>query len=109
MEPWQIALVSVVVPTVITAGLPFLSARLKASHKARLEDAKIGAGIRDELRKDIETLRARLDAEEEAGRECREDRERIREELRRAQSRITRLEEQVRRDGGDTLGMAGGG
>lgn len=108
MESWQIVLISVVVPALITAGVPYLSARMKARQAARVSDAEIGSALRDELRRDRDELRGELDTAkqriadlEAAEEECRRDRDELK-------ARVTRLEGRLRegRDDGN-LGRAG--
>jgi predicted nuclease with TOPRIM domain len=105
MQTWQVVIVTVLVPALITTGLPYLSSRLKASVEARATDANIGAALRDELRKENEALRVRVDGlearlskEVEDGQECREDRKRLHDQMNALQEQVVRLQDQVRRE-----------
>lgn len=92
MDGWQIVVVSVVVPALITAGIPYLSTRMKARADARLADADIAFRLRDELRADNEALRARVQTLEGENGQLRFD-------VSTLQGRVTRLEDALRRHG----------
>jgi hypothetical protein len=96
MDGWHVALVSVAVPALITAGLPYISAWGKRRHERHLSYYDIGFRMRDELRADNENLRARVEIlEVENGK--------LRGGLSVAHTRITRLEDVLRRRAPDEL------
>lgn len=103
MEAWQIVLISVAVPALITAGMPYLSGRLKARQEARHSDFEIGARLRDELWTRNEALTVRvgvLEAENAA----------LRTQLGTVNYRVTRLEAALRRHGHENeIDQIGGG
>lgn len=92
MDAWHVALISVAIPALITAGLPYLSGWAKRRQAARLSDVEFGLKIRDELRADNRALRSRVEVLEGEAVE-------LRTRLSTAQLRITRLEEALRRRG----------
>lgn len=92
MDGWHVALISVAVPAIITAGLPYLSGYAKRRQARRLSDHEFGLRIRDELRADNKALRSRIEALEGENVE-------LRSSLGIAHKRITRLEAALRRHG----------
>ena len=89
MPTWLIVLISVVTPALVTAGLPYLSARLNARRSEQLTDAQVGMKLRNELRDEIERLQKLITA-------CDEDREELRTLIGQLRYDLTTLQEMVR-------------
>lgn len=105
---WQVVLVSVGVPTLLTVAFRYLSARMKVRLDERRSDAEVGAALRDELRDTLDKANRRIADLEEAEAECRRDRDDLHRKLGEANARITRLEERLRDGHSDgNLGRAG--
>jgi len=74
MSDWQMIVVTILVPLLITYGIPFASEKMKARQAERVSDADASAKFRDQLMKRIDQL-------EGAVKECEEDRDRLHREM----------------------------
>lgn len=99
MSDWQSILITVVVPVLITAGLPYLSERLKAkreerasSREDRRSDAEVGQALRDQLWSLNGELTERVGVLEDENAQ-------LRTQVGTMELRIVRLEDALRRHG----------
>ncbi len=99
MDGWHVALISVAIPAVITAGLPYLSSWAKRRQVRRLSDHEFGLKIRDELREDNKAMRSRIEALERENDDLQTRVKRLEAENGTHVGRITRLEDALRRHG----------